>query len=71
MMPLYVSLTVTLQIINTEYKMVHTSVKQTLWVLTIQKSPQVEIVRIKIKLENFMLWENSLLQTIIIIIQIS
>ena len=51
--------------------MVHTSVKQTLWVLTIQKSPQVEIVRIKIKLENFTLWENSLLQTIIIIIQIS
>ena len=33
--------------------MVHTSVKQTPWVLTIQKSPQVEIFHIKIKLENF------------------
>ena len=44
--------------------MVHTSVKQTPWLLTFQKSPQAEIFRIKIKLENFAEWENSLLQTI-------
>ena len=53
MMPLHVSVTVTLQIINTEYKIDHTLAKQTPWVLTIQKSPQVEILCIKIKLENF------------------
>ena len=39
MMPLHVSLTVTLQIVNTEYRMVHTSVKQTPWMLTIQTPP--------------------------------